>query len=784
MSPSAIVESNEMANQSAFSYAQAAKGQGTTPASNTAGSTETDAPVQDAQVPAADADTAAPVTDASTAAPATEQADTEAPENTEPREVVAPAPATPAAEKQDSESVPGSESDAHSESTQSRRADSRREDDAGRLDRPWRRNEKAPRSSSNATRSVDEQDSRKARRSKKGKTSEKQASEQATDKEQDVVPEPPKVELSEAPIPSVNIWHKRKEAHQAKSTKPTSTSTEATANGPSNHKEDKKTEESTPTSYTNGVKPQQKPATTVRPERNGPRGSRTNEKDSKSEIPPSVEDSAAWPTPETAVITIKEDSKKKTAEKIPEKSDRSDKDGQEDGNASKPRPKWLAVEYVPSVNFETQLPQMRGSKPRGGARGGRDGTSRAATNGAADKTTSATPVNKANDTRSRESANNGASQPPASKRGSVDVVNGQKKATVNTGSDKAKDSPAQTSETSHAPRDRPEGRGERGRGGYRGRGAHHAHSQSQHAVSSSGFHGQGAGSSRSQGYSPPLRQGGHGGMFSTPSQRGRGRNNATNFHRMSAPSGGSRVPVVPTQFAPYEYPMAAPIGTVPFAPVHFDALLTAAIKAQVDYYFSIENLCKDTYLRQRMDSQGFVPLHFVAAFKRLQDLTNDMNLLRAVCEDLTDVDYVIGEDNGERLRRRDGWQNFVYPMEERDQLARNDGPVNPTFKNRHYNYPNGQFNGIHPMHYGAPTYPHDSSFQHFAAHDVNGVATNGASQLSAAVPDFSPSGTVPLVGPQGETQMSSVEALTNGHTENAAPLTNSVHSGDSQATQS
>jgi la-related protein 1 len=88
------------------------------------------------------------------------------------------------------------------------------------------------------------------------------------------------------------------------------------------------------------------------------------------------------------------------------------------------------------------------------------------------------------------------------------------------------------------------------------------------------------------------------------------------------------------------------------------------------------------------------------------------------------------------------------------------------------------------MHYGAPIYPHDPSFQHFAPHDINGVVPNGTSQLSAEVPDFSPSGRVPLVGPTGETQMTSVEALTNGHTENTASLTNGVHSEDSQTTQS
>ncbi|KAF4457857.1 hypothetical protein F53441_296 [Fusarium austroafricanum] len=772
MSPSAIVESSDMATQSTFSYAQAAKGQGTTFTSNTAASTDAAAPSQDAQAPTADADTTTPVTDVKLVAPAAEETNSEAPESIEPRAA--------SAEKQDSESVPGSESDARSESTQSRRTESRREDDASRLDRPWRRNEKTPRSSSNATRSVDEQDSRKARRSKKGKTSEKQPSDQATGKEQEAGPEPPKVELLEAPIPSVNIWHKRREARQAKSTKPSPTPAEVTVNGTSAQKDERKTEEPTSAPYTNGVKPHQKPASAVRSERNGPRGSRIHEKDGKNEIPPSVEDSTAWPTPETAITTIKEDSKKKIADKSPEKSDRSDKDGQEDGNASKSRQKWVTMDYVPTVNFETQLPQMRGSKPRGGARGSRDTTPRATTNGVSDKTASATPANKTNDAKPKDSANNAASQPAAAKRGSVDA-NGQKKASTNTGPDKAKDSPAQSSEVPQSSRDRHEGRGERGRGGYRGRGAHHGHSQSQHAISTSGFHGQGTNAARSQGYSPPLRQGGHGGMFAPPSQRGRGRNGASNFHRVSVPNGGSRMPVVQAQY--YDYSMAPPMGAVPFHPLHFDNMLIPMLKAQIEYYFSIENLCKDEFLRQRMDSQGFVPLHFITAFSRIQSLTSDMNLIRAVLEDSTEVDYIIDENEGERLRRRNGWESFVLSMEKRDQLARNAGPANPAFKNRHYRFSNGQYHDLPSMPYNAHAYPHDPNFQAFTSHDLDGVVPDGTSQLSAAVPDFSPSGTVPLVGSHGEIHVTSVEALTNGHVEQPAPLTNGVDAEEAHATQ-
>ncbi|KAF5008591.1 hypothetical protein FDECE_5143 [Fusarium decemcellulare] len=786
MTPSAIIESNEMATPSTFSYAQAAKGQGAAPASNTNTTSNAVASTQDAQAPATTA--TAPVTEAKTAAPAPGQTSTA--EVSETTESVEPLAAT--TEKQDFESIPGSESDARSESTQGRRSESRRDDDSRRLDRSWRQNDKTARSSSNTTRSADEQDSRKARRSKKAKASEKQPSDQAADKEQEAVPEAPKVELSEAPIPSVNIWHQRKVAQLAK-VKPAPTPAEATVNGTSAKKDDDKpsakpAEESTATPYTNGVKTQQKSVSATRPERNGPRGSRISEKDGKTDVPPSVEDAVAWPTPETAITAIKED-KKKTVEKTVERSDRSDKDAQEDGSQSKPRQKWVTYDYVPSVSFETQLPQMRGSKPRGGARSGRDTTARATTNGVTDKAPSTVPVNKANDAKPRDAANNATTQHVTAKRGSLDAANGQKKASSNVGADKAKDSAAQSTETAQASRDRPEGRGERGRGGYRGRAAHHVNSQAQHQHSASASSGFPTSAGRAPGhYSPPLRQGAHGGMFTPPSQRGRGgRNGANNYHRMSLPNGTSRIPAVQAQFGHYDYSMA-PLASMHYQPPQFwDGMVVSMLKSQIEYYFSIENLCKDMYLRKRMDSQGFVPLHFITAFKRMRDLSADMGLIRAVCEQSVDVDYVVGEDDCERLRRREDWQKFVLPMEDRDELARNDGPAQLTFKNQSYQYANGQFNGIPVMPYGThayPTNPHDPSFQHYVdgiqvAQGVNGVVnTNGASQLSAEVPDFSPSGTIPLTGFENEAPR------TNGHVETATPLTNGVHAEESQGTQS
>lgn len=78
-----------------------------------------------------------------------------------------------------------------------------------------------------------------------------------------------------------------------------------------------------------------------------------------------------------------------------------------------------------------------------------------------------------------------------------------------------------------------------------------------------------------------------------------------------------------------------------------------------------------------MDSQGFVPLSVIANFKRIKALTEDtvaIDILRYVCQQVKSVEYVPGENGDDRLRRRDGWRDFVLPMEERLPAARNDGP--------------------------------------------------------------------------------------------------------------
>ena len=109
------------------------------------------------------------------------------------------------------------------------------------------------------------------------------------------------------------------------------------------------------------------------------------------------------------------------------------------------------------------------------------------------------------------------------------------------------------------------------------------------------------------------------------------------------------------------------------------------VMTQIEYYFSIDNLCKDLYLRKNMDSQGFVPLSVIANFKRIKTLTGpdfSIESLKFVCQQVKSVEYVHGEDGQDKMRRREGWGDFILPMNERFATAQNDGPTIQT-QNRH-----------------------------------------------------------------------------------------------------
>lgn len=88
-----------------------------------------------------------------------------------------------------------------------------------------------------------------------------------------------------------------------------------------------------------------------------------------------------------------------------------------------------------------------------------------------------------------------------------------------------------------------------------------------------------------------------------------------------------------------------------------------------------------------MDSQGFVSLRVIGNFKRIASLTSDMELLRISASQSKIIELRQGDDGEDRLRRRDGWEQWVLSnMEDRDIAARNAGPSAQSYQPRRPGY--------------------------------------------------------------------------------------------------
>ncbi|KAF5765181.1 putative la-type HTH domain, winged helix-like DNA-binding domain superfamily [Helianthus annuus] len=107
------------------------------------------------------------------------------------------------------------------------------------------------------------------------------------------------------------------------------------------------------------------------------------------------------------------------------------------------------------------------------------------------------------------------------------------------------------------------------------------------------------------------------------------------------------------------------------APIYFPVLdpLPDKIRKQIEFYFSIDNLVKDIYLRRCMDEEGWVPVNFIAGFNKVLCLTDNVQLILDVMQQSTVV-----EVQGNKMRRRDDWVRWLMPPGVQDSLGRHSQP--------------------------------------------------------------------------------------------------------------
>ncbi|KAK6531390.1 hypothetical protein TWF281_008196 [Arthrobotrys megalospora] len=142
-------------------------------------------------------------------------------------------------------------------------------------------------------------------------------------------------------------------------------------------------------------------------------------------------------------------------------------------------------------------------------------------------------------------------------------------------------------------------------------------------------------------------------------------------------------------------------------PMHPDYEFTAAVQNvmnQLSYYFSLDNMVKDTYLRSHMDSQGWIFLDIIAGFRKVKEMTKDnKNIVREACIQSPDVEFRgYHPDGRERLRSARNPSEWVLKYEDRDESCRHEGPF---WTDSRFASGPQYINNPYPMYFQGPAMP-------------------------------------------------------------------------------
>ncbi|XP_042014823.1 la-related protein 1C-like [Salvia splendens] len=114
----------------------------------------------------------------------------------------------------------------------------------------------------------------------------------------------------------------------------------------------------------------------------------------------------------------------------------------------------------------------------------------------------------------------------------------------------------------------------------------------------------------------------------------------------------------PVFYVPGPHPDSlTPIPMVPMPSMFFsmhDPHLPTKIVNQIEYYFSNENLVKDTFLRQNMDGEGWVSIKLIASFKKVIQLTDNIHLILDVIKSSNAVEVQV-----DKVRRKGDWMKWI-----------------------------------------------------------------------------------------------------------------------------
>jgi la-related protein 1 len=118
-----------------------------------------------------------------------------------------------------------------------------------------------------------------------------------------------------------------------------------------------------------------------------------------------------------------------------------------------------------------------------------------------------------------------------------------------------------------------------------------------------------------------------------------------------------------------------PVGlpVTPGVVVLVEEELKKAIRGQIEYYFSEENLLRDVFIRRKMDSEGFLPISLIASFHRLQHLTQDVNMIINSLKDSVSVEL---SENQLKARPRENPLKWPIKVDNEEGLSISSSQTN------------------------------------------------------------------------------------------------------------
>jgi la-related protein 1 len=555
----------------------------------------------------------------------------------------------------------------------------------------------------------------------------------------------PAAKPAQAPGAATNLKeNQRPRADSKKKTNPTSSTSEVNNNGDAKKSSQSQGKRSDEQRVASRQAP--KPAAGAqRADVNVPGYSRPAVRDERpnTAAPPPVKDEVSWPTPDTAPVPEPKERKPAPEKESDDKTDESAPTGK-----SRKKQEWKTVPVVPNILWETPVMREKSvravagneGRGRGGAtvrgRGNFRGTANGVTTRAgapgddarqsrpesSDEAAVKTQRSVSASSQSRSASKVAVQQPkditsadtkPLPQRSTKPKaeITGLEGQEIELAPEfiprgpKAEDVENTQGQAARLPMgEKPAGnyngsgrgtkRGGRGRGGSREFGnGHHgpAHPFVSGTPGPDFSNVSPFGAPQSPSFQPP--RGNHQGNFAGPGRAGwRGNSRAQSF---PVENSYGRYPSFPVPMPAYGNGLfdygGYPVQAVPYNPMQDPNYVFSVVTLQLEYYFSLDNLLKDMYLRKNMDSQGFVYLEVIASFNRVKSLTQDWELLKQVCLQSNLIEIRVGEDGKERVRKSHDYEQFVLPMPDRFPAARHEGPTK-------LEVPEQRMPAMYPMH--------------------------------------------------------------------------------------